>query len=660
MGATRAAVLPRHALGLGLRPVHFAALHDGDAQGRIDFLEIVAENFLGRNQPPRDHLDRLAHHFPIVAHNVSLNLLGITPLDDDYLGRLRGLVQRHGVPCVTDHLCWSASAHGWHHDLLPVAFTDALVEHAVARIQTVQRAVGVPVGVENVSTYLRTSHDTLAESTFVRRVLDGADCGLLLDLNNIVVSAHNHDFDPSAYLDDVPWDRVLYVHVAGHARRPDGLRHDTHDRAVDDEVWALYAEAWRRGGPFPTVLEWDDDIPALPVVLDELERARRVRRGIAPTPAASSSASSRPSPPSLPSSTNGPIEAVVPARWSAFVDAFGALLHAPLVVCDGRFASPPGAATGALRAQVVDDGPGAAARLALYHEQAWKRFFTTAQQQLPRVVRVVGPFPFNRIVGAARSNCGSTSANLDDAFDPLAGILETALRGLPATPAAAGADGADDVPGPGHSTGDTTGTRMGTRRDTSMGTSMDTSMGGNAETAVVAIATILRATGMPPALIGQALRLDIAERRAFRAPFVPPERPDVPEPRTSGEPGSAPRADELAIADNDPRRLLFAPSFALFRLRWDLADGRATTPPTILPVARHVVVARTPMGVAIVDVHPAFARLLARATTATLGAAITHVLGAVPAAGRDGVRAKLPHWLADAVARGWCRIPPAP
>ncbi len=267
--------LARDAVGLGLRPVHLAAIRESPPD--IDFFEIIAENFLGRIEAPRRNLEAIAARYPVVAHNVSLNLLGTDPLDVGYLRRLRSLVEQHHMPYVTDHLCFCASEGTHHHDLLPVPLSSSLVGYAVDRIRAVQDALGVPFGIENASTYLRFKDDDLTEQEFLRRIVDGADCGLLLDVNNVFVASVNHGFDPHAWLDAVPWERVFYVHLAGHLQRPDGLRHDTHDRAVDDDVWALYREAWRRGGPFPTLLEWDDHIPPLDVAVREVRRAIEMR-----------------------------------------------------------------------------------------------------------------------------------------------------------------------------------------------------------------------------------------------------------------------------------------------------------------------------------------------------------------------------------------------
>lgn len=268
--------IARDALGLGLRPSFLRALREGPVA--VDFFEVIAENHLGESDVPRANLGWVAERYPIAVHGVGMNLLGATPLDHEHLAGLSALALRHDADFITDHLCWTRSGNRHHHDLLPVPSCTELIPYAAARIREAQGALGVPFGIENVSTYLRFAQDELPEWEFLARVAEEADCGLLVDLNNIVVSSVNHGFDPSSYLDGIPWDRVLYVHLAGHEVRPDGLRHDTHDRQVDAAVWALYAEAWRRAGPFPTLLEWDTNIPDLTVLLRELERAREVRR----------------------------------------------------------------------------------------------------------------------------------------------------------------------------------------------------------------------------------------------------------------------------------------------------------------------------------------------------------------------------------------------
>lgn len=267
--------LPRDALGLGLRPAHHAHLFAN--WPAVGYFEVISENFLGDAPVPRARLDAVRARYPVVLHGVGLNLLGHAPLDEDYLDALCRLADRVDAPFVTDHLCWTG-AHGVsHHDLLPAPWVPELAELAAERARYVQRRLGRPFGIENLSSYVTHARSTMTEWDFYAAVVREADCGLMLDVNNVYVSAKNHGFDPEAYLRAMDFSRVLQVHIAGHSREPDGTLVDTHDHPVPEGVWDLYRTAWRMGGPFPTLLEWDDRIPPMPVLLAELDRARAVR-----------------------------------------------------------------------------------------------------------------------------------------------------------------------------------------------------------------------------------------------------------------------------------------------------------------------------------------------------------------------------------------------
>lgn len=273
------APLRADAVGLGLRPRHFVQLaEEGTARDHgIDCVEFICENFIGAADLPRRLVDRVARQVPVLAHAVSLNLLGSDPLDVTVLERMRRLLGWLGAPFATDHLAWTRSDGQSHHDLLPVPLSDELIPWGAARIRAVQAALDVPFGIENPSTYLGFCRDSRPEWDFLARLAEAADCGILLDVNNIYVASVNRGFDPRDYLAAIPWRRVLCVHVAGHTVRPDGLLHDTHDAPVADAVWDLYAAAWRLGGPFPTIIERDDNIPLLEALAAEVRRAREVR-----------------------------------------------------------------------------------------------------------------------------------------------------------------------------------------------------------------------------------------------------------------------------------------------------------------------------------------------------------------------------------------------
>jgi uncharacterized protein len=267
--------LARDALGLALRTAHYAELFAHWPE--VGYLELISENFLGDAWPARQHLDVVRERYPIVLHGVGLNLLGHAPLDSAYLDRLCWLAEYVDAPFVSDHLCWTG-AHGLsHHDLLPVPYVEDLIGVAAERAAFVQRQLGRPFGLENLSSYVEFQDSTLAEWQFYSAVVTQADCRFMLDVNNIYVSSQNHGFSAQDYLDAIDFSRVLQVHVAGHSREADGTLIDTHDHAVADAVWQLYVDAWRQGGPFPTLLEWDAHIPPLPRLLAELAKAARVR-----------------------------------------------------------------------------------------------------------------------------------------------------------------------------------------------------------------------------------------------------------------------------------------------------------------------------------------------------------------------------------------------
>ena len=289
----------RDALGLGLRPQFYRDLLEpalrqpgqrqlalGQPKLGVDFFEVILENYLGKATLPRENLHRVAAAFPIVGHGVSLNLLGSDPIDLDYLSQVKDLVAEFKLPYVTDHLCWTAHRGVTHHDLLPVPYARELIPYAAERARQVQEYLGVPFGIENLSSYIRYARDELPEWEFYRRVVEESGCWYMLDINNVYVSSVNHGFSAAEYLHSVLWDRVLQVHVAGHQARPDGIRHDTHDQPVCDAVWQLYCAAWDHGGPFPTLLEWDANVPPLAVAAMELQKARAYREPANTNPAA--------------------------------------------------------------------------------------------------------------------------------------------------------------------------------------------------------------------------------------------------------------------------------------------------------------------------------------------------------------------------------------
>lgn len=265
--------LPMLGYGVGLRTVHFAD-HLG-RPGVADFLEAITENFLDTGGRPLHVLERLAERTPVVLHGVSMNLGSVDPLDLGYLREVKALARRVDARWVTDHLCWTGVAGRNTHDLLPLPRTEETLAHVAARLRVVQDVLERPVHLENPSTYLELAASTMGEAEFLGRLAEISGCGLLVDVNNVFVSSFNHGQDAEAWIDEIPADRVVQVHLAGHTDLGTHLL-DTHSDHVRDEVWALYARLVRRTGPVTALVEWDEEIPALDVVLAEARKARTV------------------------------------------------------------------------------------------------------------------------------------------------------------------------------------------------------------------------------------------------------------------------------------------------------------------------------------------------------------------------------------------------
>ncbi len=257
--------------GIGLRRDFYEQLPS--TSRALDWVEIVPENFLTVGGRSQRALAACRERWTVLPHGVGLNVGGAEPLDEDYLTRLTALVKRVDSPFFSDHLCYSRLGGRYLHDLLPLPFSEAAVEHVVPRVREVMARVERPFLLENPSYYARMPGGTLEEATFLRRVVEEADCGLLLDVNNVYVNAQNHGYDSRAFVDALPLERVVQVHLAGHTRMPDVII-DTHGEAVCDDVWSLYRYVLARTGAVSTLIEWDQDIPSMDAVLDEADRAR--------------------------------------------------------------------------------------------------------------------------------------------------------------------------------------------------------------------------------------------------------------------------------------------------------------------------------------------------------------------------------------------------
>jgi uncharacterized protein len=263
---------PRLGHGVGLRSEHY-----GDVISRrpdVDWFEVISENFMVPGGNPRKVLRTVREDYQVVLHGVSLSIGSVDPLDLRYLDELTTLAAEVEPAWVSDHLCWGSIDGVVAHDLLPLPYTEEALVHVVGRVQQVQEHLGRRILLENVSSYLTFRHSAMPEWEFLAEVARRADCGILLDVNNVFVSAHNHRFDPLHYIASLPAERVGQIHLAGHSRRG-RLLIDTHDHPVPDPVWALYRQVVGLIGPRSTLIEWDAQLPALDRLLDEAAQARR-------------------------------------------------------------------------------------------------------------------------------------------------------------------------------------------------------------------------------------------------------------------------------------------------------------------------------------------------------------------------------------------------
>jgi len=274
MGYRERHAIPDLGVGVGLRSAHI--VHVLRERPAMDWFEIISENFFAEGGVARAHLDAARAHYPLVPHGVSLSIGGTDSIDRDHLSRLRALVRRVRPPWCSDHLCWTGAAGLDVHDLLPMPYTRATLAHVVERVRRVQGELETPFALENASSYMEYRESTMTEHQFLAELAYRADCGILLDVNNVFVSAYNHGFDANAYVDAIPGDRVVQMHLAGHTDKGTHLL-DTHSDHVRDQVWELYRRAIGRCGAVSTLVEWDENIPTWSVLEAEGRAARTVR-----------------------------------------------------------------------------------------------------------------------------------------------------------------------------------------------------------------------------------------------------------------------------------------------------------------------------------------------------------------------------------------------
>ncbi|MYZ48754.1 DUF692 family multinuclear iron-containing protein [Propylenella binzhouense] len=272
--------------GLGLKLEHARTILEEEAD--IGFFEVHPENYMGAGGPPHRYLAAIAERYPLSLHGVGLSIGSPRPLDRDHLARLKHLVGRYRPASFSEHLAWSTHDVGYLNDLLPLPYTEETARAVAAHVAEVQDVLGRRILIENPATYVAFAATTMEETDFLAEIVARTGCGLLLDVNNVFVSATNHGFDPVAYLDAFPVAHVGEVHLAGHAaENEDGelLLVDTHDRPVADPVWDLYEHLLARAGALPTLIEWDSNLPDWPVLAAQAEQAERimVRRLQAPS-----------------------------------------------------------------------------------------------------------------------------------------------------------------------------------------------------------------------------------------------------------------------------------------------------------------------------------------------------------------------------------------
>jgi len=264
--------------GVGYKPQHFAAIQSDAAP--VEWFEVHAENYMGDGGYPHRALERARQNFPLSLHGVCMSIGGPQPLSGDHLSRFKALVDRYEPALVSEHLAWSTHDEVFMNDLLPLPYTEKTLAHVCRHIDQMQEFIGRRILLENPSTYVVFENSTMSETDFIRETVRRTGCGLLLDVNNVFVSATNHGFSPMSYLMDYPMEHVGEIHLAGHAVQEDDegetLLIDSHDSPVADAVWDLYAVVVKQAGPIPTLIEWDSDLPDWPVLRAEAAAADRI------------------------------------------------------------------------------------------------------------------------------------------------------------------------------------------------------------------------------------------------------------------------------------------------------------------------------------------------------------------------------------------------
>ena len=267
--------IPNLGVGIGLRIPHYGDIID--VWPTVDFFEIISENFMVDGGAPLENLDRILDHYPVVQHGVSLSIASADDLDFDYLKRLKALCDHTNTPWVSDHLCWTRAHTHHYHDLLPVPYKRDYARFIAEKARIVQDYLERPLALENLSSYVTYADSEMTEWEFYTEVVQHAGVYMMFDVNNVFVSATNHHYDPMEYLKNIPYDRVIQTHVAGHTEMEDGTLLDTHDNYVRSEVWEMYDYVHRQTGGVSTILEWDDKFLSFDETYAEAQKAKAIQ-----------------------------------------------------------------------------------------------------------------------------------------------------------------------------------------------------------------------------------------------------------------------------------------------------------------------------------------------------------------------------------------------
>lgn len=268
---------PNLGIGIGLRPTHYEDIFK--LKPDIDWFEIISENFMVKGGKPLEHLEKILAHYPVVQHGVTLSIGGPAPLDFDYLKKLKDLAHFTKTPWISDHLCWGHLPGAHFHDLLPLPYTKEVVNYVAERARIVQDYLEIPFALENLSSYVAFKQDEMSEWEFYSEVVEKANIYMMLDVNNIYVSSRNHGFDPREYYENIPMERVLQIHLAGHKDCGDYVI-DTHDQPVRNEVWDLYAQIYPLTNGVSTLLEWDANFVSLEETWAEALKAKAFQQSL--------------------------------------------------------------------------------------------------------------------------------------------------------------------------------------------------------------------------------------------------------------------------------------------------------------------------------------------------------------------------------------------